>query len=173
MDKKIHKKINIMETVLVLVGISCMCLAAVLHFHEGIRGFNIYNILLFVIGLMAEVGFVSIELILFHLENRTFKFLSVGYYIMELVLVMLINATVPFSGLVVLTLFSIIKNMFRTLKADVIYKPLGYYELCKKFGIKVKKPRKARVSTNKKSTATVKSTGKTKSSAKSREPEYA
>lgn len=150
-----------------------MCLAAVLHFHADIRGFNIYNILLFVIGMIAEVGFVSIELILFHLENRTFKFLSVGYYIIELVLVMLVNATIPFSGLVVLTLFSIMKNIFRTLKVDVIYKPLGYYELCKKFGIKVKKPRKTRVSTNKKSTAGVKSTGKAKSSAKSREPEYA
>ena len=71
-----------------------------------------------------------------------------------------------------LTTFSIVKNVFRLWKVDIIYRPLGYYELCKKYGIKVKKPRKARVSATKKKTTTVKSPAKRKTT-KRREPEYA
>ncbi len=85
---------------------------------------------------------------------------------------MLVNTTIPFSGLLVVTTFSIVKNLFRVFKVDMIYKPLGYYELCKKFGIKVKKPRRARASATKKSTTPVKSPAKRKTT-KSREPEYA
>ena len=53
---------------------------------------------------------------------------------------------------------------------DKIYQFYGYYELCKKFGIKVKRPRKARVTVTKKMTTPVK---KTKRSSTTEEPTYA
>ncbi len=169
MNKAIHKKVNIVETVCVLVGITCMFLAAMFRTGEYMY---IAKPILFTIGIIMEVVVVSIELILFHLELIPYKFASVGFYVLELVLTMLVNTTIPFSGLLVVTTFSIVKNLFRIFKVDMIYKPLGYYELCKKFGIKVKKPRKARASATKKSTTPVKSPAKRKTT-KSREPEYA
>ncbi len=60
-------------------------------------------------------------------------------------------------GLFVLVLFSLAKNTYRIMNVDNIYKFLGYYELCKKFGIKVKKPRKVRAAVTRKKTTTVKS----------------
>lgn len=172
MDQKIHKKLNVMETICVLLGISCLCLAAVLHYHMGIPGANIYQILLMVVGIIAEVLVVSTELMLFHLETLPYKFLTAGYYIAELVMIMLMNALVPFAGLLVLTIFSISKNVFRMMKVEVIYERLGWYELCKKFGIKVKKPRKARVTATKKK-APAKNKAKAKVGSKTREPNYA
>ncbi len=169
MNKTIHNKVNIVETVCVLVGITCMFLAAMFRTGEYMY---IAKPILFTIGMLMEVVVVSIELILFHLETIPYKFASVGFYVLELVLTMLVNTTIPFSGLLVVTTFSIVKNLFRVFKVDMIYKPLGYYELCKKFGIKVKKPRKARASATKKSATPVKSPAKRKTT-KSREPEYA
>ena len=83
---------------------------------------------------------------------------------------MFMNAFIPFSGLFVLIAFSIAKNVFRVTKVDEIYKLLGYYELCKKYGIKVKKPRKARTTAVKKATVPVK---KTKRSSAKEEPTFA
>ena len=169
MEQKLHKKINIVETVCVLVGITCLFLAAMFRTGEYMY---IAKPILGIIGIIMEIVVVSIELMLFHLETIPYKFASVGFYVLELVLTMLVNISIPFSGLLIVTTFSMIKNIFRVLKVEVIYKPLGYYELCKKFGIKVKKPRKARVTATKKSTKSVKSPAKRKST-KSAEPEYA
>ena len=169
MNKAIHKNVNIVETLCVLVGITCMFLAFLLRIGEYM---NIVKPILFTIGIMAEVVVVGVELILFHLETLPYKFAFVGFYVLELVLTMLVNTTIPFSGLIVLTTFSIMKNLFRIWKVDTIYKFYGYYELCKKFGIKVKKPRKARASATKKATTPVKAPAKRKA-AKATEPNYA
>ncbi len=171
MDKKIHKKVNVLETICVLVGIVCMSTSAMLR-GSMIQGLSIYQTMLMIIGLVAEIVVVSVELMLFHLENKKMKFLTVAYYVMEVVTIMLMNARIPFSGLLVLTLFSIAKNIYRVQQVEVIYKPLGYYELCKKFGIKVKKPRKARSMATKKNAVPVKER-KSRSAAKSGEPNYA
>ena len=169
MDKNLHKKLNIIETSCVLAGITCMLSAAMMHM--GTR-LSVLNVLFMMVAVLVEVTIVSIELILFHLEEVPYKALSIGYYVVELVATMLVNATIPFSGLIVLTTMSILKNVFRVLNVDKIYKRLGYYELCKKFGIKVKKPRKARVVATKKATTPVKNPAKRKQT-KSTEPNYA
>ena len=145
MDKKIHKKLNVIEASSVIVGIICMAVAAMLRVHTlSIRP------LFVIIGSVVELIVISIELILFHLETKKYKFFTIGYFIIDLLLLMFMNAHIPFSGLLVVLVFCVAKNVYRDLKVDEIYQPLGYYELCKKYGIKVKKPRKARVSASKK-----------------------
>lgn len=135
---------NIVESVCVLVGITCMIVAAALHYGEITSGIKIYNTIIFSIGILAEVGIVAIELLLFHLLEFKYKFFEVAYYIVELLLAVWINTIVPFGGIVVLTTFSIVKNVYRVFAVEKIYKFLGFYEICTKFGIKVKKPRRAR-----------------------------
>ena len=170
MDKIINKKLNIIEASCVLFGIVCLLVSATLHFSESIWGYKVIQDLIGLVGMIAEAVVVSIELMLFHLENKQYKFMSVGYYIIELVCIMFANALVPFMGLLVLTVFSIGKNVYRVLNVDSIYRTLGYYELCKKFGIKVKKPRKARVTATRRKTVTAKSPKRT---AAAKEPTYA
>lgn len=169
MDKKIHKNLNVIESCCVLVGIICIICAAMLHFGENVS--SLFNSFLLLIGVIAEVAVVSIELMFLHLETIKYKFITIGYLIMELVCIMFMNATIPFAGLLVLTLFNILKNIYRIFNVELIYKPLGYYELCKKFGIKVKRPRKARATAVKKNVAPVRNTKRR--TAKTREPNYA
>jgi len=171
MDKKLHKTLNIVETICVLVGISCISFAAMLHFGEGIQGLNVYQTLLFVFGILSEIAVVSIELFFFHLETLPYKFITSAFYITELVVIMIMNMIIPFSGLLVLTTFSIIKNVYRVSHVSTMYPLLAYYELCKKFGIKVKRPRKARATAIKKNAVPVKRTKR--STTKTREPNYA
>ena len=161
---------NIVETACVLLGISCMLFALMLHNGESFQGINICNTLLQVFGMIFAAVVVSIELMLFHLQYIKFKFFTFVYYIVELLSIIWINSVIPFSGLIVITTFSILKNISRVFLVENIYLPLGYYELCKKFGIKVKKPvvRKKKA-TAKKSISVVKDVkAKAKSSTKSR-----
>ena len=153
MDKKLHKNLNIIEISSVLVGILCIGCAAMLRYTNT----KIITGMLAIIGILAEVTVVSIELMLFHLENKQYKFITIGYFLLEVLLIMLVNIKFPFMGLFVLVLFSLAKNTYRIMNVDNIYKFLGYYELCKKFGIKVKKPRKVRAAVTRKKTTTVKS----------------
>lgn len=142
-----------------------MIVGAALHNGGDISGIKIYNSMLFFIGVIAEVAVVSIELLLFHLLEFKYKFLTVAYYIVELLLAVWVNIMIPFAGIVVLTTFSIIKNVFRVFAVERVYKFLGYYELCTKFGIEVKKPRRTR----KKAVAVV-AKKKTTAKAKTRKP---
>ncbi len=169
MDKKIHKNLNVIETCCVLVGIVCLLCAAMMHFGEAIS--SIYTNFLMIIGIIAEVVVVSIELMFLHLENIKYKIITCGYLILELIAIMIMNAIIPFSGLLILTGFSIMKNIYRISNVELIYKPLGYYELCKKFGIKVKRPRKKRATAIKKKVVPVRNTKR--STSKTREPNYA
>ena len=170
MDKIIHKKLNIIEASCVLIGIACLLVSATLHFGETIKFYAFYQDVLGLIGILLEAVVVSIELMLFHLENKQYKFMTIGYYLLELVCIMFSNAAIPFMGLLVLTIFVIAKNIYRILNVEVIYKTLGYYELCKKFGIKVKKPRKARTTVTRKKTVTARTP---KRAASQEEPTYA
>lgn len=135
---------NIVESILVLVGITCMIIAAMLHHSEVTSALKIYNTILFVVGIVSEVGVVAIELLLFHLLEFKYKFFEAVYYIVEFILAVWVNVMIPFAGIVVLTGFSILKNIYRVLAVEKIYKFLGLYEFCKKFGIKIKKPRRSR-----------------------------
>ncbi len=172
MDKNVHRILNTVEIICVLVGIVCICLAAMLRFGETISGLSGYCTVLLLFGIIAEVIVVSIELLLVYLQNVKFRLLSIGYYSIELVTAMLVNAKIPFAGLLVLTVFSMAKNIFRLVKVESLYRPLGYYELCKKFGIKVKRPRKVRVAAVKKKAVAVKKPAKARTT-KATEPNYA
>lgn len=166
MNKKIHKKVNIIETVCVLVCVLCMSVSAILHANKVFM----FNPALLIVSSIAEIFMIAIELMLFHLETIKYKFITIAFYVIELIMLMIVNMKVPFSGLIVLVTFSIAKNVFRIMKVEEIYQFLGYYELCKKFGIKVKRPRKARMSATKKVSTPVKN--KKKASVKE-EPTFA
>ena len=137
-----------------------MLIAAALHHGEGIVHVNVYNTILFFIGIAAEITVVSIELFLYNLLEFKYKFFETFYYIIELLLAVWINSMIPFAGIIVLTTFSIMKNVFRIMAVEKIYKFAGFYELCMKFGIKTEKPKRKRkaVTTTKKAKRKVKAT---------------
>ena len=122
------------------------------------------------IGSLIELAVITIEFMLFYLETFRYRFITIAFFVVEVLVLMFMNAHIPFSGLLVLTAFSIMKNVFRVMKVDEIYRTLGYYELCKRYGIKVKKPRKARTTAVKKAVTPVK---KTKRSTAKEEPTFA
>ena len=140
MNKKVNEILNVVETICVLIVVSCMTFAIVLHYAENFSFLPFCMGGLQILGVLSTVIVVSIELFLFYLEVRKFRFFTVGYYVLELVTTMFVNSKFPFSGLVVLTSFSILKNVFRILQVEKIYQLRAFYEVCKKFGIKVKRP---------------------------------
>ena len=169
MDKKIHKKVILTEAICLFVGILCMFIGVLLHHSESMSGIATYRRLLSIFGIVCEFIIVSIELFLFYLEEKKYKLFTVGYYVLELLCVMLFNFLVPFLGIFILISFNALKNIYRYFNVEYVYKRLGYYELCKKFGIKVKRPRRARATAVKKSTPVK----KTKRSTRAEEPTYA
>ena len=148
-----------------------MVVSAILHM-KGISSSSIYQTLLLVVGVLFEVVVVSIELMCFHLETIRYRLFTVLYYLLELVMAVWINIMIPFAGLIVLTTFSIAKNVYRVLFVEKVYRPLGYYELCKKFGIKVKKPsvRKSKNAVTKKRVSVTSTKSKQKVHSKREKP---
>ena len=149
MNKKINKRLNIIESVSLLVGIVCMLIGATLHHSSNISGIEIYNTLLFFVGVFAEIVVVSIELFLYYLMEFKYKFFETFYYILELVLSVWINSFAPFAVIIVLTVLHTIKNVFRILAVEKVYRFAGFYDVCMKFGIKTEKPKRKRKAASK------------------------
>lgn len=137
MNKKVNLILNITEMIGVLLGVGCIALTFLLR---NSLSFPTYRVGFETIGMISLVFVVSIELILFYLENKKYKFFSFLFYSFSFLFSIWMNSTILYSGLGIFMILCIIKNICRILFLDVIYRPLGYYELCRKFGIKVKRP---------------------------------
>ena len=132
MNKVISKKLNTYEVVAVLYGILCIYALSLI---QSVY----YKELLVYVAIISEVLIVSIELFLFYLANLKNKFYTVGYYLIELFIIIYMNIKVPFIGLLFLLLFSLLKGFYRITNFDSIYVTNRLYNVCKKYGIKIKR----------------------------------
>lgn len=136
MTQKFTKALNIYEIISIVLVIGGLLLLAMTHKVD----FYYYNKELITIMLvLCELIIVSIELFLFYLANIKNKLFTIGFYLIELVFIVLVNIKVPFLGLLFLLIFCAVKNTYRILYVDSICVPNRLYNVCKKYGINIKR----------------------------------
>ena len=118
-----------------------------LYFHN-ISGI-IRNIFL-LIAIISGILFISIELFLFILLKTKSKLFYIGYIILDLGISVFLTTKNPYSGFLLVLLFSTIKNVLRIVLVEELYMPKEFDRYCKMYGITVRDFKKERKVTKKK-----------------------
>ena len=77
--------------------------------------------LLFLLGSVCGLTFISIELFLLLIMNNKYRIITIGYMLLSIILGILINTMIPYSVFLVLVLSSIVKAIIRVVLNDKIY----------------------------------------------------
>jgi len=77
--------------------------------------------LLFILGTIFGLTFISIELFLLLIMNNKYRIITIGYMLLSVILGILINTMIPYSVFLVLVLSSIVKAIIRVILNDKIY----------------------------------------------------
>ena len=120
MNKRMNVILNTIEFIAVILISSIMYACYKLSYTE-FNNYLIINKTIVTLIVIMEIIIVGIELLLFIFYNKNQKYIYIGYTIIEFVLTALINIYIPFSGLIVLVLFSLIKNVCRQRMITTIY----------------------------------------------------
>ena len=159
MNKKVNLWLNISESILfyilVIIGIV---------FYAGGFKLNLLGQNLMIMGcFFLEALLIAVEIFMFYIEGKKYRFISVAYYLSTVIVLAISNIILPFYGIILLLVANTIKNIFRINKIEMICDLDQYYEFCDTFHIKVKKARGRRKSTKK---ATITKTKKQTTKAK-------
>lgn len=134
MNKKLNKVLNVTEAIAVLLIISSMLILSKIGLNTDL--YVLRKIMLYT-SILLEVIIITIELLLFMVYKKNIKYLYIAYLIGELALAVLINIYIPFSGLLVVGLFSITKSILRLKYIAKIYNKRLFNKYCKLFNIKL------------------------------------
>ncbi len=137
MNKRMNVILNTIEFIAVILISSIMYACYKLSYTE-FNNYLIINKTIVTLIVIMEIIIVGIELLLFIFYNKNQKYIYIGYTIIEFVLTALINIYIPFSGLIVLVLFSLIKNVCRQRMITTIYNKKYFNRYCKLFNLKLK-----------------------------------
>ena len=122
---------------------------------------NMFHSIMIIIGCMILVAMIiSIEVFLLYLCDKKYKLITIGYYLGEAILLLILNSIIPFYSVMIILCLNMFKNVYRIQKLETIYDKEILYELCDWFNIKIKKTRKKRTATVTKKKNTVKTTAK-------------
>jgi len=77
--------------------------------------------LLFILGTIFGLTFISIELFLLLIMNNKYRIITIGYMLLSIIIGILINTMIPYSVFLVLVLSSIVKAIIRVILNDKIY----------------------------------------------------
>lgn len=161
------KKLNVLLNVIEFIFSIMMCLYVCCPLFLDRNILISYSYVYMGLGIFSEIVVASIELFLFLMLQKKYRFFYVLFMLVELILMLIVNKKIPFLGIGVIVLGSFIKNSIRIICLDEIYSKNGIYDFCEKFNIYIKMPRKRVVKYNKKivySAANSKKSNKTKAS---------
>ncbi|MBR5370484.1 MAG: hypothetical protein IK137_04195 [Bacilli bacterium] len=127
MNKKVSLNLNIIEVSsfvlsLLFMGIYLMPSNVVL-----------VRPLLFLLGSVCGLTFISIELFLILIMNNKYRIIYISYILLSLILGILINTKLPYSVFLVIAISSILKGLFKVLLSDKIYLGSRYKKYSKIF----------------------------------------
>ena len=159
MNKKLNIVLNITEILLVLLIILSMFILSRISINGLSTNLYVLRKVLLYTSVLSEIIIIGTELLLFMVYKKNIKYLYIAYIIGELSLALLINLYVPFSGLIVIGLLSIIKGILRLNYITKIYNKRLFNKYCKLFNIKLstvstRKTTKKRKTTRKRVTTT-------------------
>jgi len=89
--------------------------------------------LLFLLGSVCGLTFISIELFLILIMNNKYRIIYISYILLSLVLGVLLNTKLPYSVFLVIAISSILKGLFKVLLSDKIYVGSRYKKYSKVF----------------------------------------
>lgn len=89
--------------------------------------------LLFLLGSVCGLTFISIELFLLLIMNNKYRMLYIGYMLLSVILGIFINTIFPYSVFLIIALSSILKGAFKVLLSDKIYVGSRYNKYSKIF----------------------------------------
>ena len=89
--------------------------------------------LLFLLGSVCGLTFISIELFLILIMNNKYRIIYISYILLSLVLGVLLNIKLPYSVFLVIAISSVLKGLFKVLLSDKIYMGSRYKKYSKIF----------------------------------------
>ena len=89
--------------------------------------------LLFLLGSVCGLTFISIELFLILIMNNKYRIIYISYILLSLVLGVLLNIKLPYSVFLVIAISSVLKGLFKVLLSNKIYVGSRYKKYSKIF----------------------------------------
>lgn len=89
--------------------------------------------LLFLLGSVCGLTFISIELFLILIMNNKYRIIYISYMLLSLVLGVIINTELPYSVFLIIAISSLVKGAFKVLLSDKIYVGSRYKKYSKVF----------------------------------------
>lgn len=127
MNKKISLNLNIIE---VSSFILCLLFMGIYLMPTNVV---IVKPLLFLLGMICGLTFISIELFLVLIMKNKYKTIYISYILLSGILGVLINTKLPYSVFLVIAISSIIKAIFKTFLNNKIYENKTYKKYSKIF----------------------------------------
>ena len=89
--------------------------------------------LLFLLGSVCGLTFISIELFLLLVMNNKYRIIYISYLLLSLILGVIINTKLPYSVFLIIAISSLLKGLFKVLLSDKIYDGKRYKKYSKLF----------------------------------------
>lgn len=89
--------------------------------------------LLFLLGSVCGLTFISIELFLILVMNNKYRIIYISYLFLSLILGVIINTKLPYSVFLIIAISSLLKGLFKVLLSDKIYDGKRYKKYSKLF----------------------------------------
>ena len=89
--------------------------------------------LLFLLGSVCGLTFISIELFLILIMNNKYRIIYISYLLLSLILGVIINTKLPYSVFLIIAISSLLKGLFKVLLSDKIYDGKRYKKYSKLF----------------------------------------
>ena len=89
--------------------------------------------LLFLLGSVCGLTFISIELFLILIMNNKYRIIYISYILLSIILGAFLNTKLPYSVFLVVAISSILKGVFKVLLSDKIYVGSRYKKYSKIF----------------------------------------
>ena len=138
MNKKLNISLNIIEFFSILI-ISILLFEIANITLSGLKEQLLIPVkTMFYITVILELFAITSEMILFIIYNKNIKFIYLIYTVIEVLITILLNIKIPFSGLIIIILFSLVKGVLRILFQYEIYDSKLFKKYCKLFNLKLK-----------------------------------
>ena len=98
----------------------------------------LYRNITLILTFLSSMIFVSVECLLFVLLQKNYKILETISLILEIVFTIYINCKIPYTFIIVLLCFNLVKDILRIVFVNKIYINRRFTTYCKRYGIKIK-----------------------------------
>ena len=89
--------------------------------------------LLFLLGSVCGLTFISIELFLILIMNNKYRIIYISYILLSFILGVVINVKLPYSVFLIIAISSLVKGLFKVMFSDKIYVGRRYKKYSKVF----------------------------------------